>query len=84
MTPAQFAAELRDTLLDAHENASDVYLGVSSCDMETCRPGVEYRLRAIVLFQAEQHALLTMKLAHLLDAFADQAAEAEDGDEWKR
>lgn len=83
MNQHQFATAVRDALLDAHEFASDFHRGVESVDREECRPGLEDRLQATVLYLTEQHALLTMRLAHLLDEFADQAAEAEDDESWK-
>lgn len=81
----EFAVAIRDFALDEHESSSAIFRGVSFDLSNAKREDLELRLQAISQWQAERNAELWMKLAHLADKFADQAADnAEDGDEWKR
>lgn len=84
VTPIQqFAAVVRDSLLDLHQNASDVHAGVSAVDMSGAPPGVELRLLVIVQWACEENAKFAMRLAHMLDELSEIPSEDSDGDGWK-
>lgn len=81
MSPIQqFAAGLRDLLLDQHEQEIGIHRVASAIDF---KPGLEARLLTVLVWRAEMNAQFAMKLSHILDELSEGPTEDDDGDAWK-
>lgn len=77
MTASQYAAVMRNELLDAHERAEIIAEQFQRAETSNAGPEVIDQLRRLIVMRAYGEAALLMKLAHVFDRLAEVAGDNE-------